>query len=157
MDNQVHNIFGNHLRVRACGLCLQQDQLLLVNHAGLQPGPFWAPPGGGIQYGETAKDCLVREFKEETGFKVDVSDFLFASEFIDQPLHAIELFFRVEITGGHLVVGHDPEMGTEQIIKAVKFMKWEEIEELPRESLHGIFRKPRKIFEIMDLRGYFKL
>ena len=33
----------------------------------------WAPPGGGIEAGETAATAAVREVYEETGYRVDVA------------------------------------------------------------------------------------
>ncbi len=147
----------NILRTRACGLCIENDRLLLVNHLGLSSGDFWAPPGGGMQFGEAATDCVEREFLEETGLVVEVRDFLFTCEFIREPFHAIELFFLVEKVGGQLFKGVDPESGVNQIIKDVKFMDWREIEHLNKGNLHGIFGITQKMERIIDLKGYFKL
>lgn len=155
--NPVHMHFGNHVRVRACGICLQANKLLLVNHQGVVPGNFWAPPGGGIQFNETAQQCILREFEEETGLQVSVQGFLFTCEFIRNPLHAIELFFQVEVTGGVLKIGRDPEMGTHQILSGLKYFTWEEIKATPKEELHGIFKIAQNPAKIVDLRGYFKL
>jgi 8-oxo-dGTP diphosphatase len=157
MIDSVQKMYGNILRTRACGLCIENDRLLLVNHHGLTNGDFWAPPGGGMQFGEVATDCVVREFLEETGLVVEVRDFLFACEFMKEPLHAIELFFLVEKVGGKLFKGTDPESGSNQIIKEVKFMDWGEIESLNKEKLHGIFGLTGKMNRIIHLKGYFKL
>lgn len=157
MSNPVHEIFGNQLRVRVCGVCIDQNKILLVNHHGLKRGNFWAPPGGGLQFGETAEACLKREFEEETGLNVEIGDFLFATEFIHEPLHAVELFFLTFIKDGVLKKGVDPEMGTEQIIQEVKFFDRLEIAQLNSGELHGIFEKAPDALKIVDLRGYFKL
>lgn len=157
MSNPVHQIFGNQLRVRVCGVCIDQHKILLVNHHGLNRSNFWAPPGGGLQFGETAEACLKREFKEETGLEVEIGDFLFATEFIHKPLHAIELFFLTFLKGGVLKKGVDPEMGAEQIIQEVKFFDRMEIAQLNSGELHGIFEKAQDALKIVDLRGYFKL
>jgi len=156
MTNPVHEIYGNRLRVRACGLCVINKELLLVNHQLLGEEDFWAPPGGGIEFGEQVNQCLIREFQEETGLVIEPKEFLFATEFIDNPLHAIEFFFRVEKTGGTLKKGNDPEMQN-QIIRDVKFISWSVLKSWNPKSLHGIFRKVPEPSKIMDLRGYFKL
>lgn len=157
MSDSVHELYKNILRLRACGICIDNEQLLLVNHHGLTEGDFWAPPGGGVQFGEAAANCVAREFLEETGLEIKVRDFLFACEFISQPLHAVELFFLVEKVGGELRRGFDPETGNKQIIQGVKFMSWGEIESMSKSSLHGIFGLTEKVDKIIALKGYFKL
>jgi 8-oxo-dGTP diphosphatase len=157
MENEVQKFYGNRLRVRACGVCVKNDTMLLVNHHGISNNDFWAPPGGGIQLGEHAVDCLSREFNEEAGLSIEIGKFLFACEFIQHPLHAIELFFEVLPLGDHLRVGSDPEAGSPAIISAVKFMPWNEIETLPSEQRHGIFSHLDHPSKITALRGYFKV
>ena len=140
MIDSVYQAYGNKLRVRVCGLCLEKDYLLMVNHHGIVDGDFWAPPGGGLQFGETAEICLKREFFEETGLEIQIQSFLFNSEFIHLPLHALELFFLVSRKSGDLQRGFDPEMIDDQIIKDVKYMSWAEIDRLSPVRKHGIFR-----------------
>jgi len=156
MTNPVHEVYGNRLRVRACGLCVIGNDLLLVNHDHLGDGDFWTPPGGGIELGEQIEQSLVREFREETGLEIKPKEFLFATEFIALPLHAIEFFFRVEKLGGTLKTGSDPEMRN-QIIRDVQFISWQELKSRNPDSLHWIFKKVSEPSKIMDLRGYFKL
>ncbi len=128
----------------------------MVNHQGVTNGNFWAPPGGGIQFGESAADCLRREFVEETGLSIEPKDFLFACEFIKPPLHAIELFFEVTALTHDLTLGNDPEPGSPQLIKELKFMSWNEIASLPPTEVHGIFRHLAHPAGIINLRGYFE-
>jgi 8-oxo-dGTP diphosphatase len=156
--DSVYEYYKNKIRIRSCGLCMNENKLLLVNHSGLSPGNnFWAPPGGGLQFGETLKDCLVREFREETGLVVQPGEFLFACEFIQPPLHALELYFDVPFSGGSVKVGYDPEAIDNQILKEATFMRWDEIDRLPPEARHGIFNRVANSSEILHLRGHFKL
>jgi ADP-ribose pyrophosphatase len=157
MSNSVHDLFGDRVRVRVCGICPMGNGIVMVNHKGLRNGNFWAPPGGGIEFGENALECLKREMKEETGLEVEAGEFLFLTEYFDSPLHAIELFFLVVPKAGPLMTGSDPEMVDNQIIIESKVMPWKEIEALDKQTLHGIFKILQNPSEILRLRGYFKL
>ncbi len=157
MIDSVYQAFGNKLRIRVCGLCIDNGRLLMINHQGIHEGDFWAPPGGGLQFGETLESCLKREFSEETGLDIEIKDFRFLYEFVQLPLHAIELFFLVDIRKGKLSRGYDPEMKEKQIIQEVKFMSWAEINRLTPVSRHGIFNVVSESSKIVDLKGHFML
>jgi 8-oxo-dGTP diphosphatase len=129
----------------------------MINHQGITGGDFWAPPGGGLEYGESLETCLKREFLEETGINVEIMNFLFVCELVKKPLHAIELFFLVASGGGDLIRGYDPEMQDKQIINEVKFMTWGEINRLTPVSRHGIFNLVSESSKIVDLKGHFML
>lgn len=152
----VLNLYGNRLRVRVCGLYQEGDRLLMVRHRGLgSTGTFWSPPGGGVEFGETVPGALIREFKEETGLDVEVVDLLFVNEFIQPPLHALELFFKVTVTGGLLRQGIDPEMSADaQLIDDVRLMTFGEIKDRPSEEVHAVFQHCQSLEDMFRLRGY---
>ena len=154
----VHTTFGHRLRVRVCGLCFSGDNLLLVRHRGLgEKGYLYAPPGGGMHYGELAEEALVREMKEETGLQVVVRAFLFVYEYRVLPLHALELFFAVEPTGGTLRVGYDPELPDEtQLIEDVRFMSPEAIAQERGSQMHDMINRCHPPKELLSWRGYFE-
>ena len=154
----VQKAFGHRLRVRVCGLCFSGDDLLLVRHRGLGPqGYLYAPPGGGMHYGERAEEALAREIHEETGLHVSVGNFLFVYEYRSLPLHALELFFMVDQVGGHLRVGSDPEVGEgEQLIEDVLFMTPEEIARQRGGQMHDMINRCQSPKELLSRRGYFE-
>src|ERR1700754_22907 len=128
MDKEVAKIYGHKVRVRVCGLCWKDTTLLMVNHKGITPTDFWAPPGGGVEFGQSIAETLEKEFREETGLKIKPGNFLFGCEFIEKPIHSVELFYHVDAVGGQLKTGSDPEI---QIIENVQFMTMDAIRKLP--------------------------
>ena len=149
----VSALYGNKVRVRTCGICLLDNKVLLVNHA-LYETDFWSLPGGGVEFGESAADGLKREFREETGLNAEVGPMLFMHEFIQPPLHAIELFFAISSWQGQLTNGSDPEFSIrDQIIKEVKFLSFEEILALPDSTVHTLFRRINSLEDIFKFNG----
>jgi 8-oxo-dGTP diphosphatase len=156
-QKEIINTYGNKIRVRVCGLLFRNSDILLVKHLTIGKNEFfYAPPGGGVNFGESAEESLIREFYEETGLIIRIKSFLLTHEYLEPPLHAIELFFEVEEIGGTLSLGKDPEMGLEnQIIKEVKFWSLSEIQKMDAGLFHNIFHLANTQSELLNLKGYF--
>jgi ADP-ribose pyrophosphatase YjhB (NUDIX family) len=87
---------------RASRLILLDDQrhVLLFRHAGTNGESFWAPPGGGLESGETFEQAARREAREELGLTCctvervweRITEFVY----IDHPVHQHEWFFMIE-------------------------------------------------------------
>jgi len=148
--------FGNRLRSRVNGILIQDNKMLMIRHQMSATKYFWSVPGGGMMFGEDAKENLKREFLEETGLVIEVGEYLFVHEFLDPPLHAIELFFEVKQTSGKLGIGIDPELETDkQIIKEVCFLSMEEIKKIPSDEKHALFRRINSLNDVRIWKGYF--
>jgi len=110
---KVETFYGGKLRVRVCGVLrrAEDDAILCGLHRGVGPlGRLWVPPGGGLQFGETLAEGLKREFFEETGLSIERGEQVGLYEYVQPPLHALELFFNVYLTkAGIPKLGSDPE------------------------------------------------
>ncbi|ARS35111.1 NUDIX domain-containing protein [Pontibacter actiniarum] len=149
--------FAEKLRVRVCGICVQNNKLLVVRHGKtVDNKAFWVPPGGGVQYDESMQDCLKREFLEETGLQVQVSRFLFVNEFLHPPLHAVELFFEVQLQDGRLATGADPELAEgAQLIEQVQWLTMKEIQAIPTPDKHRVLQHLIALDDLLGLPHYF--
>lgn len=158
LDSKIAKLYGGKLRTRVCGICIERDKILLIHHKSLgKTGSLWAPPGGGMEYGESAEEALKREFKEETGLEILIKQFLFVHEYLDPPLHGIELFFLVEKAGGQLKLGTDPEMSKEdQLLTKLGFYDLPTIRKGRLDSLHYILQHTETIEVLINRKGYFK-
>ncbi len=153
MDTEIAKIYGNRVRIRVCGLCWNGDRLLMVKHR-MGNRDLWAPPGGGLEFGESIASALKREFLEETGLQIRPGKFQFGCEFFNEPLHAIELFFEVINLSGDLKTGYDPEI---QLIDTVQFLTSKDIQNIPDEALHGILQKYKDVNVLRQLNGFYSI
>lgn len=153
-EEEVAKTFGNRLRVRVCGILLQNEKVLMAKHKmDGKDAVFWAPPGGGLEYGESTEDALKREFIEETGLEIEIKRFLCTHEFLAPPLHGIELFFLVEKVSGELITGKDPEMGNRQILEKLDFLSFPEIVNKPAGTVHQLFSHCKSLSDLENLTG----
>lgn len=133
--------FGQKLRIRVCGLYLQDGKLLLLKHRSIgKEDVLWSPPGGGMHFGESAGQALVREFMEETGLTPCSYEFAFVHEYLNPPLHAIELFFFIHEVKGKAQLGTDPEMPREQLLQELAFLDLENLHQIPDPQKHFLLR-----------------
>jgi 8-oxo-dGTP diphosphatase len=136
--------YSGKVRVRVGGLLLRDGAMLLAAHRSLLPkgAPFWSPPGGGWQFGESIREALVREFREETGLKVRVGRFLHLHEFSTNKLQALELFFEVIAEDdAQPQLGHDPEHGpNEQILTELAWLTPRTLLHMAPAQVHPVLR-----------------
>lgn len=155
-NESPHDLFGHKVRVRVCGILIEDQKVLLAKHQSIGPaGYLWSPPGGGVDFGKSLHETLKQEFLEETNLAIEVEDFLFVNEFIKEQYHAIEVFFSVKSIGGTLKLGIDPELSPDQqILTELKFFNKSELDAIPQDAIHNAFITTGARDEINDLRGF---
>jgi ADP-ribose pyrophosphatase YjhB (NUDIX family) len=57
---------------------------VLVSDEKIRGNYFTKFPGGGLEFGEGTRDCLVREFKEEMNLKVSADEHLYTTDFFQR-------------------------------------------------------------------------
>lgn len=72
--------------IRVYGLLMNDQQEVLLVHEKMPSMHFTKFPGGGLEFGEGTRACLAREFKEETGLQVEVSDHLYTTDYFQPSL-----------------------------------------------------------------------
>ena len=155
--NVISKKFGGRIRLRVCALIYDDERLLLIRHKYLgEENEFWAPPGGGVDFGEPLLDALRREVREETGLNLINAEFRFINEFIAPPLHAVEFFFHVSETDGAVKTGTDPEMGSDQIIEDVQYLPFHTIRMMKDKKKHNILQGNTNINNLQSMRGHYK-
>ncbi|MCC5815910.1 MAG: NUDIX hydrolase [Leptospira sp.] len=94
---------GLRLRVAALIQNGKSEILLIQQSKKKSPKPaYWLLPGGGVEFGETAEEALVRELNEELGLEAISMDFIALNESIDPQgmRHLVQLIFLVKVKDG---------------------------------------------------------
>ncbi|EEY34688.1 NUDIX domain-containing protein [Pseudoleptotrichia goodfellowii] len=115
-------------RVRVAGILIENERILLIEHS-KNDKKYWLVPGGGVDWGESTAESLIREYKEETNLDIEVESFLFLSETIapDKEKHVINLYFKVKRKD---TSKEDLKLGNEEMLTDLKFFEKEKIKNI---------------------------
>jgi ADP-ribose pyrophosphatase YjhB (NUDIX family) len=67
--------------IRVYGLLFDENNRLLVSDEFIRGMYITKLPGGGLEIGEGTRDCLKREFMEETGIEVEIREHIYTTDF----------------------------------------------------------------------------
>lgn len=87
--------------IRVYGILKDEQQNIIVSDENIRGNLFTKFPGGGLEFGEGTRDCLVREFKEEMNLTVQIKDHFYTTDFFQRsafnPAHQIiSIYYTVE-------------------------------------------------------------
>jgi 8-oxo-dGTP diphosphatase len=71
---------SKRFNVRAYGLLIH-NEAVLVSDEYIKRNKITKFPGGGLEFGEGLKDCLIREFKEELNLEIEVVSHFYTTDF----------------------------------------------------------------------------
>ncbi len=71
----------DRVTIRVYGILFDENKRILVSDEFIRGDYFTKFPGGGLEVGEGTRDCLKREFKEETGLDVVVDDHIYTTDY----------------------------------------------------------------------------
>jgi ADP-ribose pyrophosphatase YjhB (NUDIX family) len=110
----------------------------------------WSIPGGHVEWGESVRDALLREVREETGLSVeiaglvDVVDLLAPDDAGDIARHYVLIDFAAWLSGGELRAGSDAiEARWVPYTQLADYPLWSETRRIIEASLPLIERSSR--------------
>ena len=125
---------AGHVRVRVGALLFDDPgdptAVLLAEHEGIwEDRPFWTPPGGGVEFGESLAEAVRREVREETGLDAEVGPVRYVLDFVRPPLHAVSFYLACRAPGLDTArLGSDPELAADaQLLRSLRLVPFDEL------------------------------
>ena len=87
--------------IRVYGILINEAKEVLVSDEYIRGKYYTKFPGGGLEFGEGTRECLVREFMEEMNLAVEVGEHLYTTDFFQlsafNPEHQIiSIYYNVK-------------------------------------------------------------
>ena len=107
---------------------LEHNGKVLVMHEPFQGKLIFKFPGGGLEFGEGTKDCLVRELKEELNLDVKITSHFYTQDFFvlnafDPNEQVLLIYYKATIT--------DKDLANLKVLDAdIEELLWIETKEL---------------------------
>lgn len=134
------------MQKRVRGILVDNGIITLLKRA-KKSETYYVFPGGGVEEGESVKQALKRELKEELGIDANIKSLLIKKRFDRGKTEQIEHFYICEISGGKLGSGTGPEYqhgnrydGTHEVIQ-FSINKIKDINLLPEEVKELVLRE----------------
>jgi ADP-ribose pyrophosphatase YjhB (NUDIX family) len=98
-------------RIRVAAIIIEDNKVLLVRHE-KNGRSYWLLPGGGVDFGESLHEALVRELREEVEVDIEPGPLVLANDTLppDRHRHIVHLCFMAKITAGTPTRGSDPRV-----------------------------------------------
>lgn len=138
----------NSIYVAVKGILIEDGKALMVRRTGIMendPIGWWEFPGGTMEFGESAEQTLVREFREETGLSVAPVRLLYENTVRMNPAYQIVVLTYLCAGEGREEVRLSTEHSAYQWAGGTELKKYlakDIADALERHDLWGLFNSP---------------
>ena len=148
---------GYPFNVRVYGVLIENGHILLADEM-IRGNHVTKLPGGGLEFGEGTRECLVREFWEETGLRVRTGEHIYTTDYF-QPsrlsgeFQVISIYYRVHPIDSFegLLTADVPFDFPDGQKDDTEVFRWEKLTELNEESFTWPIEK-RLVGELKGLK-----
>lgn len=118
------NLMMADVRVGVGTLIFSKDKIFLAKRKASHADGYWGSTGGHLEFGESFKECAIREANEEFGLTLSNLHYLCVSNVIDYDVHYVDIEFMCQL----------PKDQKPQIKEPEKFYQygWFDLDKLPK-------------------------
>jgi len=131
--------------IRVYGIGIRNNSEVLLSDESIRDFSFTKFPGGGLEWGEGTKDCLIREFREEFDLEIEIGELFYLTDFFQQSAFSeydqvISVYYKITFPEASELHGIRGDKG--------ETLRWKAIRDLTPEDL--TFPIDKKVAELLS-------
>lgn len=131
---------GPSFNVRVYGIMINEKKQVLVSDEFIRGGYYTKFPGGGLEYGEGTRDCLIREWKEELSQQVEIGEHLYTTDFFQLSAFGdgrqiISIYYRVKALSPYAVEFKNHPFDFDELVDQAQALRWIDREDFSENSV----------------------
>lgn len=136
--------------IRVYGLLMNEQGEVLLSDEQYKGQRFTKFPGGGLEFGEGTKDCLIREFKEELGIEIQVGELFYLTDSFqvssfDKESQVVSVYYRISTQEFHKI--HTVLQPFENLNGKQEVQRWKKCSEIQENDV--TFPIDRKVVKLL--------
>lgn len=126
--------------VRVYGIFVAPEGNVLVSDEYIRGGFVTKFPGGGLEYGEGTRECLVREWREELDQQIEVKQHIYTTDYFQvsafgDERQIISIYYHVETVSPFTVSFKKEPFDFDELVDQAQAFRWIPLASFSRESV----------------------
>lgn len=131
---------NSSFNVRVYGVVIAENKGILVSDEFIRGGYYTKFPGGGLEYGEGTRDCLIREWREELDQDIEVTDHLYTTDFFQLSAFGdgrqiISIYYKVKPVSPFTVSFRSKAFDFAELVDQAQAFRWVPLADFSEESV----------------------
>ena len=147
MNDVNFSIENNRFNFRVAGFIMIDNKILLQKSPQMD---FYNLPGGRVKFGESTKDAIVREIKEELCIDIDTPELFYVAEnffkWEDKDVQELVFIYKIDIDKKYLEILEHHKVPD----NATEYTYWIDVD-----KLQSITCKPNLIYSLPKIKDSF--
>jgi len=130
----------DRFNIRVYGLLVHEGNILVTDEYRL--GVFMTKfPGGALEFGEGALDCLKREFMEELGIGIDILEHFYTTDYfqpttlLPSTMQLINIYYIVNTKKPEEISTSEKKFDFSSVVDGAQSFRWVPVKELTEDDV----------------------